>query len=59
MVKAIALNPHLFQQVQASDFESKAKALVTAGDAKDIDEAFGMVAASDPQSYSDYLKSIY
>jgi phage I-like protein len=58
MVRAIALNPHLFQQVQASDFEGKAKALVTAGDAKDIDEAFGMVAASDPQSYSDYLKSI-
>jgi hypothetical protein len=44
--------------VKASDFESKAKALVAAGDAKDIDEAFGIVAASDPTAYSEYLKTL-
>lgn len=46
------------KQVQASDFEAKAKALVTAGDAKDIDEAFGIVAATDPTAYSAYLKTL-
>lgn len=44
--------------VQASDFEGKAKALVTAGQAKTIDEAFGLVAASDPGAYSAYLKTL-
>lgn len=44
--------------VQASDFEGKAKALVTAGQAKTIDEAFGLVAAADPSSYSDYLTTL-
>lgn len=44
--------------VQASDFEGKAKALVTAGDAKTLDEALGLVAASDPAAYSEYLKTL-
>lgn len=44
--------------VQASDFEGKARALVTAGSAKDIDEAFGHVAAADPAAYSEYLKTL-
>lgn len=42
----------------ASGFEVKAKALVTAGDAKTIDEAFSIVAAADPASYADYLKTL-
>lgn len=44
--------------VQASDFEGKAKALVTAGNAKTLDDAFGIVAAADPSAYADYLKTI-
>lgn len=44
--------------VQASDFEGKAKALVAAGDATSLDEAFGIVAASDPASYSGYLATL-
>ena len=43
----------------SSDFEGKARALVTAGDAKDIDEAFGLVAAADPAAYSAYLKTLH
>lgn len=64
MVFAIQSNPQLFKQkhkgasVKASDFEGKAKALVTAGDAKDIDEAFSIVAASDPSAYSEYLRTL-
>ncbi len=46
------------KQVHASDFEGKAKALVSAGHAKDIDDAYGMVAASDPAAYSEYLKTL-
>lgn len=45
-------------QSQASGFESKAQSLVTAGQAKTIDEALSIVAAADPASYSEYLKSI-
>lgn len=44
--------------VQASGFEAKAQALVTAGQAKDIDEAYSLVAASDPSAYSEYLKTL-
>jgi len=72
MVTAIQRNPDLFsggkepaadedadgKPVKTSDFEAKAKALVTAGDAKDIDEAFGIVAATDPTAYSAYLKTL-
>ena len=45
--------------IQASDFEGKARALVTAGSAKDIDEAFGHVAAADPAAYSEYLRALH
>lgn len=45
--------------VQASSFEGKAKALVTACTAKTLDEAFGLVAAADPRSYGDYLKTLH
>ncbi len=45
--------------VGASDFEGKARALVTAGSAKDIDEAFGLVAAADPAAYSEYLRALH
>lgn len=45
-------------RVQASDFEGKAKALVTAGQAKSIDEAYSLVVASDPAAYSEYLKTL-
>lgn len=44
--------------VQASDFEGKAKALVAAGQAKTLDEAFGQVAAADPTAYSAYLSTL-
>lgn len=44
--------------VQASDFEGKAKALVTAGQAKTLDEAFGLVAAADPSAYTAYLSTL-
>lgn len=44
--------------VLSGSFEAKAKALVTAGDAKTLDEAIELVAASDPTAYSGYLKSI-
>lgn len=46
------------QPVQASDFEGKAKALVTAGSAKNIDEAFSLVMASDPAAYQAYLTTL-
>lgn len=39
-------------------FETKAQALVTAGQAKTIDEAFCLVAASDPTAYGEYLKTL-
>jgi len=42
----------------ATGFEGKAAALVTAGQAKTLDEAFCIVAAADPSAYSDYLKSV-
>ena len=44
--------------VQASDFEGKAKALISAGQAKTLDEALGLVAASDPTAYAAYLGTI-
>jgi hypothetical protein len=44
--------------VQAADFEGKAKALVTAGSAKTLNEAFGLVAAADPTAYSAYLSTL-
>jgi hypothetical protein len=44
--------------VHASDFEGKAKALVTAGQARTIDEAIGLVAAQDPTAYAGYLKTL-
>lgn len=53
IVTAAAANPG-----QASGFEAKASALVTAGQAKSLDEAFGIVAASDPSAYSEYLKTL-
>ncbi len=46
-------------KIGASDFESKARALVTAGQAKTIDEAFGLVAASDSTAYTAYLASLH
>lgn len=46
------------QVVQASDFEGKAQALVTAGQAKTLDDAIGLVAASDPTAYSAYLSTL-
>ena len=45
--------------VKASDFEGKAKALVTAGQAKTFDEALGLVAASDPSAYTAYLSTLH
>ena len=45
--------------VGASDFESKARALVTAGQASSIDEAFGLVAAADPTAYTAYLATLH
>lgn len=44
--------------VSASAFEAKAHALVTAGEAANVDEAFALVAASDPASYSAYLNTL-
>jgi FtsZ-binding cell division protein ZapB len=44
--------------VQASDFEGKAQALVTAGQAKTLDEALGQVAAADPTAYTAYLSTL-
>lgn len=44
--------------VQGTGFEAKAQALVTAGDAKTLDDAFATVAASDPSGYSDYLATL-
>lgn len=44
--------------VAASDFEGKARALVTAGQAKTLDEAIGLVAASDPTAYTNYLATL-
>jgi hypothetical protein len=41
-----------------SSVESKARALVSAGQAKDMDEAIGLVCASDPTAYSEYLKTL-
>lgn len=70
-VMAVENNPQLFQAWQDSQpkpsdvkaaestgFEGKARALVTAGEARDIDEAFELVAASDPKAYSEYLKTL-
>ncbi|MDP3850376.1 MAG: phage protease [Luteolibacter sp.] len=45
-------------KVAAGYFEARAQTLVSAGDAKDIDEAYGLVAAADPEAYSAYLKSL-
>ena len=39
-------------------FVTEARRLVTAGQAKDIDEAYGLVAASNPTAYGDYLKTL-
>ncbi len=46
------------KQAHASDFEGKARALVTAGQAKTLDEALGLVAAADPSAYGEYLKTL-
>lgn len=40
-------------------FEAKAAALVTAGQAKTLDEALSIVAASEPASYAEYLKTLH
>lgn len=45
-------------QAAATGFEAKAESLVKAGQAKTIDEAFTLVAASEPALYADYLKSL-
>jgi phage I-like protein len=42
----------------ATNIDEKAKALVTAGDAKDLDEARGIIFASDAEAYSAYLASL-
>jgi phage I-like protein len=42
----------------ATSIDEKAKALVTAGDAKDLDEARGIIFASDAEAYSAYLASL-
>jgi phage I-like protein len=42
----------------ATGFEAKARALVTAGEAKTLDDAIGLVAASDPTAYTEYLATL-
>lgn len=46
------------KQVQASDIEGRAKSLITAGEAKDMDEAIAIVCASDPSAYAEYMKTL-
>lgn len=46
------------QGEKGSNFETKAKALVTAGQASDIDQAYEIVAANDPEAYGEYMKSL-
>jgi phage I-like protein len=41
-----------------TSIDEKAKALVTAGDAKDLDEARGIIFASDAEAYKAYLASL-
>lgn len=41
-----------------SDLDEKAKALITAGQAKDLDEARGIIFASDPEAYKGYLATL-
>jgi hypothetical protein len=41
-----------------TNIDEKAKALVSAGDAKDLDEARGIIFASDAEAYSAYLASL-
>jgi hypothetical protein len=42
----------------ATGLEARAKALVTAGEAKTFDDAIGLVAASDPTAYTEYLATL-
>lgn len=50
--------PSSMRNAGASDFEGKAKQLVSSGQAKTLDEAFGQVAAADPTAYSSYLSTL-
>ena len=59
MKRSSLLTPKKNSVMTASDFEGKAKALVTAGQAKTLDEALGLVAAADPTAYSGYLRSLH
>lgn len=43
---------------QANGIEAKAQAMVTAGQAKTLDEAIELVASADPAAYGDYLKTL-
>lgn len=60
------LNPGLDKPVivnagdgrSATSVDDRAKALIQAGSAKDLDEARGLVFASDPEAYSAYLASL-
>lgn len=74
-VLAIQRNPELYQQSQDDSkaalhvspealagtpgFQVKAAALISAGQATTMDEALGMVFASDPGSYCEYLKTLH
>jgi phage I-like protein len=51
-------DPKKSATVGASDFEAKARNLVTAGTAATLNEALGLVAASDPSAYTTYLASL-
>ncbi|HEY1121746.1 MAG TPA: hypothetical protein VGE67_09105, partial [Haloferula sp.] len=42
----------------ATNIDTKAQALVTAGQAKDLDEARGLIFATDAAAYSEYLASL-
>lgn len=46
------------EQPVVTDFEGRAKQLVTAGQASNLDDALGMVASEDPAAYSTYLATL-
>lgn len=45
-------------KVEASDIETKAAALVKAGQAPDLDTAIDQICANDPKAYQDYLATL-
>ncbi|MCW1913729.1 phage protease [Luteolibacter sp. GHJ8] len=46
------------ERLTAGALDTKAQALVTAGDAKTIEEARELIFASDPKAYTDYLATL-